>query len=111
VNLQIGNYVINKKHLEYLILNFGKDKHLLTMFDINGEDKINYRAVEKICDPIVTNILREKVSNAKGSVIYLKTIRNILQSFLNKNSKKEIIFNLEICIYFSNMAKLDLRTK
>ncbi|KYN23201.1 hypothetical protein ALC57_04378 [Trachymyrmex cornetzi] len=85
VNLQIGNYIINKKHLEYLILNFGKDKHLLTISDINGEDKMNYRAVEKICDPIVTNILNEKVANAKGSVIYLKAIRNILDSFLNKN--------------------------
>lgn len=93
MNLQIGNYVIDKKHLEYLILNFGKDEHLLTMSDINGEDKMNYRAVEKICAPIVTNILSEKMANAKGSVIYLEAIRNILQSFLNKNlARKKRLF-------------------
>lgn len=34
VNLQIGNYVINKEHLEYLILNFGKDKHLCLLTNV-----------------------------------------------------------------------------
>lgn len=63
------------------------------MSDINGENKMNNRAVEKICAPIVTNILSEKMANTKGSVIYLEAIRNSLQSFLNKNfAQKKRLF-------------------
>jgi hypothetical protein len=76
--------VATSLHLQTLIQTVTKDQHLLTMGDTQSEDKMNFSAVEKITALSVSQLLNDHVEDRKGTVIYLKMLRSVLQAFLNK---------------------------
>jgi hypothetical protein len=81
LDLTIGDYQITIKHLKWLIKNESKAKHNLTPSTINPTDKQNFDSVMRMCDPRVVNLLSEKVSEGRGTILYLTVIRNIIDSF------------------------------
>lgn len=85
IALIIGDYVATSLHLKQIIENVSKDKHLMTMGDINSDDKMNFKAVEKIITLQVAQVLGEHVKESKGTIAYLKMMRAVLDSYLNKS--------------------------
>jgi len=59
--LVLGEKVASVSDLESLRRTVTKDKHLLRECDLNPKDKMNYDAVERFCDPEVSNLLRKHV--------------------------------------------------
>lgn len=85
VFLPFGNDVISSSHLLKLITDYSKDKHLLVENDLNSDDKMNFNAVLKISSECVLSLLADNIPESKGTVLYLTLLRNINESFLNKD--------------------------
>jgi hypothetical protein len=49
--MPFGNTVANQAHLINLTRQFTKDKHLLKEGDLLPQDKMNYDAVFRLCNP------------------------------------------------------------
>ena len=58
VYLVFGNRVASLSDLEALRRVAGKDKHFLRESDLNPKDKMNYDAVERLCDPRLAELLK-----------------------------------------------------
>ena len=59
--LPLGNTIASCTHLEELLGKVSKDKHLLKSGDLNLSDKMNYDAVERLCNPNVAELLERHV--------------------------------------------------
>lgn len=82
--LPIGNSSLaSRGHLVALIENVSKDQHDLSLSDINCKDKMNFRSVQKICDPKVVAALHAYVPQSEGTATYLQMIRDVLRSFMD----------------------------
>lgn len=77
------NFYIRMAHLQYLIDNFSKDKHLLTRTTLNPVDKQNFRAVVRLCDSKVTNLLRQHVPDSDATVKFLEMLRDMMDAFMD----------------------------
>lgn len=109
VVLPIGNYFASPVHLEYLIENHSKDKHLLTKAILAPMDKMNFESVEKITNPKVISALLQFVSGAKGTAVYLIICRYILDSFLEKNmSPSKRILQIWVAVFFLRIWRSSL---
>jgi len=98
--LPIGNYTISVSHLKILLETFSKDKHLLTLSDLIPEDKMNFRSAEKICSPVVQEMLKH-VPQSLGAICFLETMNNILSSFLDKSlTVEDRIYRIWRSVYF-----------
>lgn len=64
-------YELSVSHINLLISEFSKDKHLLTLSDLKPDDKMNFAAAEKICDPCVLDLLA-KIPDSRGTVYFLR---------------------------------------
>lgn len=84
VHLPLGNYVVSTTHLRILIDNVSKQEHGLTMSDLSCKDKMNFRAVEKMCESRVIDNLRN-IASTEGTVIYLQMVKRVLDSYLDKD--------------------------
>lgn len=51
-----------------------KDKHYLNSKDLSLKDKMNYKSVEKISDPKITDLLHEHVAESDATILYLRVI-------------------------------------
>lgn len=60
-----------------------KDQHELVKSNLNPNDKQNFASVNKICNQNVINLLQSHVSCSYGTAIFLKALRNIIDSFLD----------------------------
>jgi hypothetical protein len=76
-----GNLIASGNHLKLIVRNHSKDQHQLTETDINGSDSMNYAAVEKMFHERVSKLLELKISNSKGTVLYLKIMKNAVTAF------------------------------
>lgn len=63
--LPIGRYYIQQSHLQEIINNFSKDKHLLTPTDLKPIDRQNFGSVVKICSDRVINLLKKRLRIVK----------------------------------------------
>lgn len=117
----IGNKIVSLTHLKYLIENVSKDKHLLTMSDINPKDRQNYPSADKICSNSVIKCLVEFVPGCEATVLYLKAMRNLIIAYLdvyNINSS-ELIYRMWCAVFFfrawrswlSNSEKIKTNSK
>lgn len=79
------NNSIDLKHLYYLLDHFTKDKHQLTASILNPVDKQNFQSVLRMCDEKVTCLLKSSVKNSDGTIWFLDTIRDVLDSFMCPN--------------------------
>ncbi len=59
--LALGNKIASVSDLEMLLRAVSKDEHLLKDGDLNQHDKMNYDAVERLCNPKVQELLRKHV--------------------------------------------------
>lgn len=84
VFLPIGNYVVSSTHLIIMINEKPKEDHGLTSSDINRADKMNFRAVEEICERRVIRVL-QTIPSTEGTIVFLEVLKDILDSFLVKN--------------------------
>lgn len=85
VKLPFGSkHSIELKHLYYLLDHFTKDKHQLTASILNPIDKQNFESVLRMCDEKVTCLL-QCVKNSKGTIWFLETIRDVLDSYMCPN--------------------------
>lgn len=81
--IPFGNGFIRIEFLFDLLNMFHKDKHQLTISTLNPKDRQNFQSVLRICDKRVTDLLRDYVQNSESTVIFLKIIRDIIDSFMN----------------------------
>lgn len=98
----IGCKIVSLTHLKYLIENVSKDKHLLTMSDINPKDRQNYSSADKICSDTVIKCLIEYVPGCEATVMYLKAMRNLIMAYLdvNNSSSSELIYRMWCAVFF-----------
>lgn len=85
VSLPMGDYNASTTHLRVLIREHSKDQHGLTEGDIDIKDKMNYRAPERLCRQIVTDLLTELVPESRGTVCYLEVMRDSTKAFLDRS--------------------------
>ena len=81
--LPLGKYVAGGHHLKIVHTTFSKDQHGLRERDISHKDKQNYEAVVRMANDCVVGLLMN-IPDAKGILAYLKIIKSIADSFLDK---------------------------
>lgn len=83
----MGNKIISSSHLNWLIENVSKDKHLLNRTDVEPKDRQNFLSAHKICSENTTHCLSKYVPGSEGTVIYLNAIRKLEIAFMDVNIK------------------------
>ena len=82
--LPIGKFLAGIHHLRLIQQSFGKDVHNIREKDIDHKDRQNYDATMHITSSDVLQILSE-IPDAKGTYIYLKIMRYVMDSYLDKS--------------------------
>ena len=75
-----------RSHLQFIIDTFSRSKHGLTMRCIDHKDKQNFESVSTLVSENVEQCLKE-IDNemcTKGTTFYLQLMRDVRDSFLNK---------------------------
>lgn len=97
----IGSKIISITHLNYLMENVSKDRHLLTPNDVNPKDRQNFHSVEKVCSPKVIACLNQYVPDSEGTAIFLKALNYSIYSFHHiPMSPSERVYKLWYAIFF-----------
>lgn len=60
-----------------------KDKHLLSLFDIEPKDKMNLESANKISQESVQKLLLDHIPDSEGTVLYLKVLNYIILSYID----------------------------
>ncbi|KAE8737840.1 hypothetical protein FOCC_FOCC016691 [Frankliniella occidentalis] len=104
--LFIGKYVASQTHIRSLITNVARGEHGLTNHDLDKEDKMNFDASKKICSERVTDLLKDKVAGSKGTVLYLTSMRYLMEGCLNTSlSPSEKNYKVWYCCFFLRLWK------
>lgn len=104
--LPMGQYLVSPSHLKCLIAEVSKDQHMLTPSDLEPKDKMNFRAMEKVWDERVTQLLKERVVEAKATVTYLEMARLAVSSFTDRQMTPLLrIQNIWQCVFFLRLWK------
>ena len=82
--LPLGKFAAGNHHLRIVQSAFSKDQHGLRERDVNHKDKQNYEAVTRMISNSVMEILMS-IPDAKGTVVYLKIMKSITDTFLDKS--------------------------
>jgi len=88
--LQIGDTQITMKHLQNLVDNpeLSRLDHGMTQNDLNPSDRQNFRSCLRITSSDVLNLLASE-NNADGTYMYLKLIKLITTSYIEKTTSIE----------------------
>jgi len=81
VIIPFGKALVSRGHLISLVETVSRDLHNICSSDIDCKDKMNYRAVQKLTNPKVSELLREHVPLSEGTATYLEMISDTLDSF------------------------------
>lgn len=76
-------YFIQIGHLEVLLKKFTKDKHNLSEYTLNPNDRQNFESVLRICDQRVIDLLRSSVVGSSATIKFLEMIRDIIAAYMN----------------------------
>ncbi|KAK3925540.1 Teashirt-like protein 1 [Frankliniella fusca] len=111
--MPIGNYTASQSHLRILIKSVEKEKHGLTEYDLDKQDKMNFNSSVKICSERITNLLEgttpdtPKIHGRDGTVAYLTAMRYLVEACLNDSlSPSEKLYKIWYCTYFLRFWKL-----
>lgn len=85
VKLTVGNKRISIDHLKTLIEKESKDKHKLTISDLDAKDRMNFASVEKICNDSILKLLEKSIPNSEGTCLYLKILNWSIYSYIDPN--------------------------
>lgn len=100
IELPFGKNLINASHLEYLIQNVSKDKHLLTASDINPKDRQNFGSLVKIVQPRFRDLLKEHVPDSDATILYLTLCDLVVSSFRDHQLKPlERVYKIWYCVF------------
>lgn len=55
--LAIGNFIASPVHLQTMMNQYDKSRHLLKPEDLNAHDKMNYGSAERLCQPHISQLL------------------------------------------------------
>lgn len=69
--------------MTYLLDNFSKDNHQLTISTIDANDRQNFDSVLRITSKDVVNQLRAHVRNSAATVAFLEMVRGIIDSYMD----------------------------
>lgn len=95
------NQFILMQHLAYLYDHQRRDEHQLTATCLNPTDRQNFDSVLKICNPKITNLLRQYVKDSEATATFLDALHNFLESFTNISlSPLERLLNAWRSIFF-----------
>lgn len=81
--LPFGNYFIRQADLNELIEKFTKDKHNLSPSILNPTDRQNFDSVLRMSEEKVIDLLISSVVGSQATVMFLKIMRNIIDSYMN----------------------------
>lgn len=76
---------MTKAHLKELVLNHSKDKHCLTMGDVDVKDKMKFGPTLKIMKPETIEFLKANVTESDGTVLFLNIMRQMYRSFVEED--------------------------
>ncbi|XP_058820198.1 uncharacterized protein LOC131682604 isoform X1 [Topomyia yanbarensis] len=83
--LIIGKHQITRTHLEDLIRTVSKDKHGLSLGDLNEDDKMKFQPVLKITKPAVLHWMKQSVAASQATVLYLTMMRSFMCAFMDSS--------------------------
>jgi len=76
-------YLASSGHISELIATVPIEKHGLTPTLLNSKDKMNFKAVLKLCERRVIDQLREKISGSEGTATYVEMIKGVMDPYLD----------------------------
>ena len=98
--LALGKYVAGAHHLQLVRSTYSKDQHGLRKRDIDCRDKQNFDSVLRITSSSVMAQISQ-IPDAKGTHVYLKALKAVLDSYLNKElSSLDRISNIWYAVFF-----------
>ena len=98
--LALGKYVAGAHHLQLVQSTYSKDQHGLRERDIDCRDKQNFDSVLRITSSSVMAQISQ-IPDAKGTYVYLKALKAVLDSYLNKElSPLDRISNIWYAVFF-----------
>lgn len=98
--LPFGNKLISVSHLKILINIVSKDKHLLSLSDIEPKDKMNFESANKISQEYVRKLLLNHIPDSESTVLYLKLLNYIILSYTDPYLVPlERLFKLWYCVF------------
>lgn len=80
----MGGFKVSVTHLFHLLYTENRLQHGLTATDLNGHDKMNFRAVQRMTSPAVIELLK-KQEDAMGTALYLEVMGDIMAAFLDED--------------------------
>ncbi|KZS05076.1 Uncharacterized protein APZ42_031826 [Daphnia magna] len=80
--MHIGSNFVSPTHVSLLMKTVSKEIHGLRISDLNLEDKMNYDAVVRLCNPKVQVLLKNHIQDSKATCFYLKIIHFTILAFL-----------------------------
>ncbi|KAK4012282.1 hypothetical protein OUZ56_021383 [Daphnia magna] len=81
--LAIGNFIASPVHLQTVMNQYDKSRHLLKPEDLNAHDKMNYGSAERLCQPHISQLL-ENVEGSEATQFYLRLMYYSSSSYLDK---------------------------
>ncbi|CAG9814528.1 unnamed protein product [Phaedon cochleariae] len=84
VVIPLGKYLASVSHLQIVIQEFSKEKHLLCPSDLKPEDKMNFRSAEKMYSEKVRQFLKS-VPLSEGTEAYLRIMQYSVTAYLDKD--------------------------
>ena len=98
--MPFGKMVANMAHLINLQRQLSKDKHLIRESDLFPQDKMNYDAVQRLCDPQVSLLLETEIPDSSGTCFYLTLMRCLTSSYLDKTlDPLQRVYNLCFAVF------------
>ncbi|KAK4045387.1 hypothetical protein OUZ56_032994 [Daphnia magna] len=70
-------------HLQTVMNQYDKSRHLLKPEDLNAHDKMNYGSAERLCQPHISQLL-ENVEGSEATQFYLRLMYYSSSSYLDK---------------------------
>lgn len=96
--LVLGNTRPSISHLEFLVNHFTKDKHRLTLADINPTDLMSFDPTQKIMDESTIDFMEVNVPGSEGTVALLRYMRAIYRAFTDQTITP--LERISMCWYF-----------
>ena len=84
-SLIVGSAKPSVKHLEILVKRHSKDKHGLTMADLNPTDLMSFDPTEKVMKKDMIDYMERNVEGSEGTVALLRNMQNIYRAFIEAN--------------------------